>query len=244
MVLYCIILRELQKVLYCIILRENNMIKPSVTLLSFPSIPIPQVKPTPSPATIPKYQLSITTAKQSKSNQSKPASEMAGGFPIMQAYRPVSTPTTVNSEDPNTPTVAVSRPTPQNIPEEWAQTAKDWSQILARATEHCRRHQLEVLAAKEARETRESVTINPRTTIDRPAPPRTESQHAAWIEEAKTWSRDFALESERREQREKAHARANAQVAELAFYERMWSTLYAGLVISAFLFLILFTDVF
>ena len=163
----------------------------------------------------------------------------------MRAYRPA---TTVNSDDPIPPT-AVPSPAPENTDSEplcYTQTGEKWLRILAQTTKHCRRHQLEVLAGKKAREARESVFIIPRTTVFRPAPPRTEIQHAAWIEEAKTWSRDFARKIERhkqREMRERAHAKANAQVAELASYKRTWSILCAGLGISAFLLLILFTDV-
>ena len=234
---------------YIALSQENTKWQSLLFSSLLPSPSIPQVKPTSSPATIPKYQLSVTTAKQSKAKQSKAKQlqKWEAVSPSCKHTDPSPPPTTVDSDSPIPPTNAVSRPSPQNTPKEglnWTQTAEEWSRILAHTTEHCRRYQLERLAEKKTRETYESVPIIPRTTISfRPAPPRTESHHAAWIEEAKTWSWDFARKIEQREMRERAYARANAQLAELASYKIMWSMLCAGLVISAFLFLILFTDV-
>ena len=75
---------------------------------------------------------------------------MAGGFPILRAYRPNSTPATAPSV-PN-PIDTVVGPAPSDadrLRAAWIEEGKIWSRILAQATERYQQYQLEVEKAKD-----------------------------------------------------------------------------------------------
>ncbi|CAD6593802.1 MAG: hypothetical protein ASARMPREDX12_007677 [Alectoria sarmentosa] len=105
------------------------------------------------------------------------------------------------------------------------------------------------------------------TTVSGPAPLNTRSQRAVWIHESKEWSRVIAQTIERRQQRQlevekgkgqaifqlilrqqATHDKAQAEydgycAKQISYYKRVWSGSLFGLIVSGFLFLILFTDV-
>lgn len=104
------------------------------------------------------------------------------------------------------------------------------------------------------------------TTVFGPAPLNTRSQRAIWIRESKEWSRVLAQTIERRRQhqlesetaqdrayhqlivcqqaaQDKAQAEYDEHFAkQISYYKRVWSVSLFGLIVSGFLFLILFTD--
>ncbi|KAL9074696.1 MAG: hypothetical protein Q9161_002065 [Pseudevernia consocians] len=90
------------------------------------------------------------------------------------------------------------------------------------------------------------------TTVFHPAPVDTDSQRAAWIQESRIWSRILAQTIEHRKQHQldvqKVQAKHDTQTADLVHYKLTWLMSCAGLVLSGFLFLILFlilnTDIF
>ncbi len=81
---------------------------------------------------------------------------MAGGLPIIRAYRPAATPETPRAVP--TPITAVFPPAPLNIDSErlsWTHERTVWACILAQAIEHRKQYQLEAEKAQAQRKRRQ-----------------------------------------------------------------------------------------
>ncbi|CAF9938326.1 MAG: hypothetical protein ALECFALPRED_007603 [Alectoria fallacina] len=129
---------------------------------------------------------------------------MAGGFPIMRAYRPAPT-----SEPNRRVTITVFGPAPLNTRSQraiWIHESKEWSRVLAQTIERRQQHQLKSEAAQDRA--------------------------------------NYQLIIRQQAAQDKAQAEYDEDVANqtsLAYYKRVWSVSLFGLLVSGFLFLILFT---